>query len=158
MRVDFYHLQSSPVENAVFMLASKVYGIKKNLLIRTDVPERADSLNEQLWTLAPDSWLPHGSVRNDFADRQPVYLTAGYENPNKASVLMLINTTDAADINAFERVLFVFDGNDENVLANARAFWKSVAAAEDGEAHYWAQNDRGAWEERAKSGRKTADS
>ena len=140
------------------MLAEKVYATGKRLLIKTELTEKAQYLNTLLWTYRPDSWLPHGSVKNDFADRQPVYLTAGYENPNKASVLILINTTDAADINAFERVLFVFDGNDENVLANARAFWKSVASAEDGEAHYWAQNDRGAWEERAKSGRKTADS
>lgn len=155
MRIDFYHLQKSLPEDVVFLLASKVYDSGKKLLIRTDTAERMRHLNEQLWTLRPDSWLPHGSVENNFAGQQPVYLTSGTENPNNAEFLLLINVTDIAACPSFERTLFVFDGNDEAVLNQARAFWKEIVARPDGEAHYWAQNSSGKWEEKASAGQKS---
>lgn len=48
----------------------------------------------------------------------------------------------------YERILNIFDGNDETALNNARAYWKQIKAL-DGELHYWQQNDRGVFEQKA---------
>ena len=65
-------------------------------------------------------------------------------------MLLLVNVPDIDAVKNFERVFFVFDGRDETVLTQARTFWKAVVN-ERGEAHYWAQNDSGKWEEKARA-------
>jgi DNA polymerase-3 subunit chi len=52
---------------------------------------------------------------------------------------------DAAN---YRRIVVLFDGNDEDALALARATWRTVR--ESGyQATYWQQNDSGRWEKKA---------
>ena len=55
---------------------------------------------------------------------------------------------DTETLKQYERILNIFDGNDETALNNARAYWKQIKAL-DGELHYWQQNDRGVFEQKA---------
>ena len=53
----------------------------------------------------------------------------------------------AADA-AYERVILLFDGNDADQLASARAQWKALKD-KGFSLTYWQQNERGGWEKKA---------
>ena len=140
------------MENVLPVLASKVVSSGKRLLINARQKDFAEHVNTLLWTYVPDSWIPHGTVRDGHETTQPVFICEDGQNPNGAQVLMLVDEADVSELAGFERCLFIFDGNAPDVVARARVFWKNVAATDGYEAHYWAQNDSGKWEEKARSG------
>ncbi len=146
--VRFYHLQRRSLEQALPRILEKVLERNWRAVVRAGSPERVDALNQHLWTYDAASFLPHGSARDGFADQQPVWLTCEDENPNGATVLILVDGVDAASATAFELVCDLFDGNDAEAVLAARERWKRCKAA--GHAlTYWQQNDRGGWEKRA---------
>jgi len=148
MRVDFYHLQKSTLEQTLPVLAEKVYATGKRLLIKTGMPEQADYLNTLLWTYRPDSWLPHGTTADGFEAEQPVFITTAEDNPNHAEMVMLTDGGTIEEVSPFERCLNLFNGHDDAAVQNARELWK--AAVDAGcEAYYWQQNDAGKWEMKA---------
>lgn len=148
MRIDFYHLQLSTLEQVLPVLAQKVYTTGKKLLIKTDLPEKADFINSLLWTYDPDSWLPHGTSADGFETEQPVFISADLNNPNHAEMIMLTDGGTIEEISSFERCLNLFNGHDEAAVQSARELWK--AAVQNGfEAYYWQQNDNGKWEMKA---------
>ncbi|MBO4520493.1 MAG: DNA polymerase III subunit chi [Alphaproteobacteria bacterium] len=148
MRVDFYHLQQSTLEQTLPVLAEKVYASGKRLLIKTEMAEKADYINTLLWTYKPDSWLPHGSETDGFEAEQPVLITSEENNSNQAEMIMLTDGGTVEEICAFERCLNLFDGHDDAAVQKARNLWKAVVDAGH-EAYYWQQNDAGKWEMKA---------
>jgi DNA polymerase IIIc chi subunit len=65
------------------------------------------------------------------------------------AVLFLVEGASVPDdAAAYQRLVLLFDGNDEDALAAARADWKRVKAAGH-EATYWQQDTRGRWEKKA---------
>ena len=147
-RVDFYHLQSQPLENVLPKLLEKAYATGKSTLLRIGNEERVEFLNGILWTYSDQSFLPHGSKKDGNAELQPIWLTSGTDNPNMASLLFLVDGAAASmdELGKFMRVFNVFDGNSEESLAQARAFWKNCKASGN-ECHYWKQSPSGAWSE-----------
>jgi DNA polymerase-3 subunit chi len=76
-----------------------------------------------------------------------VLLTTELANPNKADALFLIDGAEAGALDGFTRCILLFDGRDEDALAQARKRWKEVKAL-GLPASYWRQADRG-WEKQA---------
>jgi DNA polymerase-3 subunit chi len=148
MRVDFYHLQSSPLERALPMLLERVLGAGQRAVVMAASEARVDALANMLWTYNPNSWLPHGTSRDGFDALQPVWLTDKEENPNDARVLVLTDGMAAGFMARFERCLDLFDGTSEEAVTQARARW-SAAKAEGHDLHYWQQNPAGGWSEKA---------
>lgn len=150
-RVDFYHLQSQPLEAILPKLLEKAYATGKSTLLRIGNDERVDFLNAMLWTYSDQSFLPHGSRKDGNAELQPIWLTSGTDNPNMASLLFLVDgaVATAAELEKFNRVFNIFDGHSEDAVKQARAFWKEAKAA-GYECHYWQQNAQGAWNEAGK--------
>jgi len=147
-RIDFYHLTKSTLEEALPKLVSKAFETGKKIKIKVGNELRVDFLNTSLWTFDEESFLPHGTKKDGFCDMQPIYLSADDENPNEATLLFL---TDGADVlpetaSNFERIFYVFAGNNENELSKARTAFK---AFKNGfERHYWQQTPIGKWEEK----------
>ena len=62
---------------------------------------------------------------------------------------------DGADIEAalaaapapYERIVFLFDGNDEEAVKDARALWKRLKPGDHSLA-YWQQTEEGRWARR----------
>ena len=148
-RVDFYHLQKQSLEQVLPLLLTKAYETGKHVLLKVGTPERVEFLNSMLWTYAEESFLPHGSKKDGFADEQPIWLTAEDDNPNNAEFLFLVDGAEA-DISAianFERVFNIFDGNVAAALAQARNQWKNYKNA-GLEVYYWQQTAAGKWEQK----------
>ena len=151
MRVDFYHLQKSPLDAVLPVLAQKAYATGKRLLIKTDLAPKAEHINTLLWTFDPASWVPHGAASDGYESEQPVFVADGEGNPNNAEMIMLTDGGTIDEIKPFERCLNLFDGHDETAVRQARELWKAVVAAGH-EAYYWQQNDSGKWEMKESKG------
>jgi DNA polymerase-3 subunit chi len=68
---------------------------------------------------------------------------------NQAAVRFLVDgATMPADISGYERIVVLFDGQDEPALAGARDMWKQVRTGGH-EATYWQQAENGRWEKKA---------
>jgi len=148
-RIDFYHLQKSTLDEALPKLVLKAYETGKKIKIKVGNDLRVDFLNTLLWTFEDESFLPHGTKKDGFADMQPVYISSDDDNPNDAVFLFLVEAADITPEDAlnFERIFYIFSGNNENELTKARTIWKAFAN-NDFERHYWQQNIEAKWEEK----------
>jgi DNA polymerase-3 subunit chi len=146
--IGFYHLQRSPLERALPRLLEKVLAAGKRAVLKAGSEDRVEALNSLLWTYDQRGFLPHGSRKDGYADRQPVWLTDLEDNPNGASVLILTDGATSERVGSYERCLDMFDGNDPDAVAAARARWQAYKEA--GHAvTYWQQTERGGWEKKA---------
>ena len=145
----FYHLQRQPLEVVLPMLLKKSLERGWRALVRGTSEERLAVLDDHLWTFSDESFLPHGTDREPDAADHPVILTLGEGNSNGASVLFLVEGAPVPeDASAYQRLVLLFDGNDEDALAAARQQWKGVKAG-GFDATYWQQDGRGRWEKKA---------
>ena len=146
--IGFYHLTRTPLADALPKLLERVLAAGKRALVRAGSPERVEFLNAALWTYDAASFLPHGTAREGDAPDQPIWLTAGNDNPNGAQVLILTDGAEPGDLAGWERCLEMFDGNDPAAVEAARGRWKAYKDA--GHAlTYWQQSERGGWEKKA---------
>lgn len=145
----FYHLDSRPLEAVLPPLLQKTLERGWTAVVQAGSAERVDALDTHLWTFADESFLPHGTGADGYAPEHPIFLTTDHANPNGASVRFLVDrAAPPDDVGVYERLVLVFDGNDPEALADARAAWKSLKEA--GHAvTYWQQTARGGWERKA---------
>ena len=152
--IRFYHLTKSRLDDALTRLLRSVVDRHDRAVVMTGSGERAEALNAYLWSYDAASFLPHGSARDGNAAEQPIYLTASFENPNGAKLLMLCDGAEppaASDLAAqgFDMVCTLFNGQDEEALAAARSSWRTYKMAEQ-HLVYYQQDEDGAWVEKAR--------
>ena len=145
--IGFYHLLHTPLEAALPRLLGKALERGMRAVVMAGSAERVKTLDGVLWTFDQGSFLPHGTAREGRPEAQPVYLTAAEENPNGASLLVLTDGVEPGFIGDFERCLDLFDGNDEQAVADARARWKRFKTAGH-DLTYWQQTDAGGWQKK----------
>lgn len=149
MDISFYHLTSSPLEKALPALLEKmVQSGKRGVLLCRD-EERLSQIDNTLWTFSTKRVVPHGNHNEPYKEDQPLYLTPKEENPNGASILITVDGYDGAFKDGFERVIDMFDGDDEDALSAARSRWKSYKDVGNDKLTYWKQTDDGKWEQGA---------
>ncbi|MCH8182868.1 MAG: DNA polymerase III subunit chi [Proteobacteria bacterium] len=144
----FYHLERAPLERVLPRLLERVLGSGLRAVILAGSPERVEQLGSLLWTYDPASFLAHGTAKDGFAGDQPVFLTTDEENPNAATVLVLLDGVDAEFKGGFERCLDLFDGKDSGAVDAARSRWRA-AQGPGNTVKYWKQDDAGRWEQAA---------
>jgi DNA polymerase-3 subunit chi len=145
MRVDFYHLQTSPIEKALPQLLVRALQAGHRAVVMAASEDRVEALANVLWTYDPDSWLPHGSAKDGSPADQPVWLTDRDENPNAARLLFLTDGMSSERLAEFDRCLDLFDGANADATTAARARWAAAKSAGH-EMHYWQQTENG-WKE-----------
>jgi DNA polymerase-3 subunit chi len=143
----FYHLERTGLEQALPELLEKTLQRGWKAVVRTREPQRVEHLDGWLWSYRDDSFLPHAPADEPGAARQPVLLTTGFENPNAADALFLVDGADPGELAGYARCVVLFDGANEAQLATARAQWSQVKA-KGLPASYWKQQGRG-WEKQA---------
>ncbi|MDR3325967.1 MAG: DNA polymerase III subunit chi [Rhodospirillaceae bacterium] len=145
--IGFYNLKKTTLERALLQLLKKILQMNERVVIMTGSKERVDFLDQLLWTSDANSWIPHGTSCDEEIDCQPIYLTDEDENPNNATILLLIDGAVSCKLMDFSRCLILFDGKDENVLQMQRIFWKKWKNP-GVNFIYYQQNDHGAWQEK----------
>ena len=147
--VAFYHLTRAPLAVALPKLMDRVLAAGMRAVVWVPDTATAKAVDEALWTADPDSFIPHGTKATGHAADQPIYISTEGDNPNAATVLVVVNGAAATPeaMAPFDRTLVMFDGNDDAELATARDRWKAGKDA----GHtltYWQQGDTGGWQKK----------
>lgn len=146
--VRFYHLKTQTLDEALPNLVMKAYDNgKKRIVIRMADKNTVEKMSTTLWTFNPNAFLPHGSAKDGYPDKQPIWLTDTDENPNSANILIAGNAV-ANDVSGFELVCEMFADHEPDAVQEARARWKAYKDA----GHtitYWQQTEKGGWEQKA---------
>lgn len=151
--IHFYHLQIHPLERALPKLLEKSLERDWHVCLQMRTPEKCAALNDLLWNVGEDGFLPHGTAEDGDVEFQPIYLTTGSENPNGAQIRFFVECAQiapalAASAEPYERIVIMFDGNDETELNDARAQWKALK--DTGlPMSYHQQTENGGWEKKA---------
>jgi DNA polymerase-3 subunit chi len=145
----FYQLQRQPLERVLPTLLEKSLERSWRVVVQASSEERVEALDAQLWTYRDESFLPHGTWRETNANEQPILITLNDDNPNGADLRFLIDGAPVpADVEAYQRVVLMFDGEDPDAVEAARARW-SEAKAKGLEATYWQSDEQGRWQRKA---------
>jgi DNA polymerase-3 subunit chi len=144
--IGFYHLLATSLERALPRLLERARAGGYRILVRAASPERIEHLSSLLWTYDEASFLAHGSAKDGYAANQPIWLSEQEENPNGATMLVLVDGVDATDHASFTRIADLFDGNDAAAVQSARERWRR-AAAQGHTLTYWQQTETG-WEKK----------
>jgi DNA polymerase-3 subunit chi len=145
----FYHLLRKPLEKALPELLEKSYERGWRVVVQAGSDERVDALDAHLWTYNDSSFLPHGTARDSEAAAQPILLTTADHNPNGATVRFLIDGVPMPpDAASYDRIVLLFDGEDDDAVAAARSRW-SEAKAQGFDVTYWQPDEQGRWVKRA---------
>jgi DNA polymerase-3 subunit chi len=144
----FYHLQDMTLENVLPPLLEKSLERGWRVVVQSTSEERADALDAHLWTYRDDSFLPHTTWRAGDAEDHPIVLAVEEDNPNRANVRFLIDSARLPeDSGSYERIVLVFNGDDSEALAAARAAWTDCKTR-GFEVTYWQADERGRWQRR----------
>jgi DNA polymerase III subunit chi len=145
----FYHLQGQKLEGVLPTLLDKSLERGWRVVVQGSSEERIEALDAHLWTYRDDGFLPHGTWREAEAAEQPVLLTVNDSNPNAATVRFLVDGAALpADADAYQRIVLIFNGDDDDAVAAARVHWTD-AKAKGFEATYWQPDDSGRWVKKA---------
>ena len=144
--IGFYHLLSTSLERALPRLLERARAQGHPIVVKAGSAERVAQLDTALWTYDESSFLAHGRAPDANPAAQPIWLTDRDENPNRATMLVLVDGAESDDLAAFARCADLFDGNDEDAVTAARRRWRR--AREAGHSlTYWQQTAAG-WEKR----------
>jgi DNA polymerase-3 subunit chi len=145
----FYHLQNQPLDRVLPTLLEKSLERGWRVIVQSLSDERVEALDAHLWTYNDSSFLPHGTLKGGDAGDQPILLTVESDNRNAANVRFLIDGAPLPDdAENYDRIVLIFDGEDEEAVAAARARW--TEAKEKGfAATYWQPDEQGRWVKKA---------
>lgn len=145
----FYHLQRQPLERVLPQLLERSVERGWRAIVQAASDERVEALDTHLWTYRDDSFLPHGTARDSDTAAQPILLTTSDHNPNGAKVRFLIDDAPMpVDAGDYDRIVLLFDGEDEDAVAAARVRW-GEAKAQGHEVTYWQPDEQGRWIKKA---------
>jgi len=148
VRVDFYQLGDVPLEQVIASLAQKVLDSGERLLILAGEEPFLARLDRMLWDQGRTSFLPHGIAGNGDDSRQPILLSTSPDPANGARNLLIADGEWRDSAFSFNRAFYLFDAN---TLQRARSAWRSLAARDEAERHFWKRQD-GRWVEQELAG------
>jgi DNA polymerase-3 subunit chi len=141
----FYHLQNQTIERVLPPLLEKSLARGWRVVVQCASDERAEALDAHLWTYRDDAFLPHGTHREAAAADQPILITIHDHNPNGAAVRFLVDGAPLpADAAGYERLVLIFNGEDDEALKVARERWTAAKAA-GLVVTYWQADEDGRW-------------
>jgi DNA polymerase-3 subunit chi len=146
--VYFYHLERRTLEEVLPSLLERSLARGWRATVQASSEQRVEALDTLLWTYREESFLAHGTARDGHLEAQPIYLTAGSDNPNGAQVRFLVDGAEIDDVAAYARIVYVFEGRDDGAVSQARASWQR-AKAQGFAVSYWQQDADGSWQQKA---------
>lgn len=144
----FYHHTERRLEDTLPPLLERSLERGWRVAVEMRDADLMEKLDQHLWTYREDSFLPHGTEAAPSPEAQPVLLTTSPENRNRADVRFLVGGAAAENVDAYQRLVFLFDGLDPDQVEHARGEWKRLKAAGH-QLTYWQQNGQGRWEKKA---------
>jgi DNA polymerase III subunit chi len=143
----FYHLETQPLDRVLPVLIEKSLERDWHVIVETGSDERAEAIDNLLWTYKDDSFLPHALAGGDADHLQPVLITTKPHNPNEAEIRFFVDRAVPTDVAGYQRVVYMFSGHDPDAVSEARVAWKALKPGN--ELTYWQQDANGRWVKKA---------
>lgn len=149
----FYHLERRTLDDVLPGMIEKTLERGWRALIRVESSDRADAIDNLLWTYNEQTFLPHAQAGECDPKRQPVLITVEDDNLNGANVFFLVGGAappawSEAATKSLTRVVMMFDGRDGEQVGRARTAW-SAAKAAGHDVTYWKESAAGKFEKQA---------
>jgi DNA polymerase-3 subunit chi len=123
-RVSFYLLKGSlEHDRQVFAcrLIEKAYKQGHHIYIHTDNAEKAELVNQILWSFRADSFVPHQLIDAPNADNCPVLIGHNAKPPRLMDLLINLGSEQPVFFSQFERVAeFVNDDKQLKIMGRER--------------------------------------
>ena len=146
MQVDFYHRGQTPVEQVIASLAGKLLAQDARLLVVAEDETLLARLDRLLWDQGTANFLPHALAGGADDARQPILLSTSPDAPNLARNMLIADGEWREAALGYDRAFYVFD---DATLEGARMAWKLLSGRDGVERRFWAQDERGRWQEKA---------
>lgn len=144
----FYHLSTTRLKDVLPGLLEKSLARGWRAVVHGGNNGHLEALDVSLWSYREESFLPHASNASGKGAEQPIWLTTEDDNPNQAAIRFLIDGAAVDNVADYDRLVYLFDDNDDDALNHARSRWKIEKEAGH-DVTYWTQNERGGWEKKA---------
>ncbi len=147
----FYHLTEGDAVDVLPMLLEKTLGRGWRAAVQCRDDAQLARLDDALWTYRDESFLPHGRADHPHAPRQPILLSLDGGRANGAQALFVLGSgpsaadgsPDATEENV-ERVVILFEDNDDDMRGWARHRWRALSQA-GADVSYWRRGPDGRW-------------
>ena len=146
--VRFYHLKHKSADRALPEILEKALERGYRVVVKHGDEKALKSLNDSLWTYRPESFIPHGSAKEGFAEDQPIWLTMEDENPNEATVLITLGGATPANEENYNLYCDILEDHNPEAIGRSRERWKTYKD-KGYEVTYWQQDERGQWLKKA---------
>jgi DNA polymerase-3 subunit chi len=151
LEIQFYHLLSTPLEQALPKLMAKAYERGMTAQVFGE-KETLETLDKAMWTFNPASFIPHGTWLDPYPDKQPILLNTTLAPLNKSRFLVITNghelTEEEQEDHEFERIFDIFDGTDDEKVQEARTRWKHYKDR-GWRLNYVRQSEDGSWSKKS---------
>ncbi len=121
MRVDFYHLSATSLERTLPSICERLLGAGERLLVVT-APEQVAALDRELWTHAPESFLPHAAAGSDREANQPILIASEVSPANHARNIALADGRWRDAALGFDRAFYFFDSATIDDARTSKSF------------------------------------
>lgn len=125
--IGFYQVRDpmpSTTDKTLAHLLEKVVSSGHRVLVVCPNAQRAERIDDMLWTYKEESFLPHGLESDGVhLEKQPILVTTKPENANGADVLVTVSGAQGGSAHDYTRAIDIFEGH-ENQVAKARERWK----------------------------------
>lgn len=148
----FYHLTETTLEKVLPGLLEKSLSRGWTAVVQVGSSEKVEALDAHLWSYKDESFLAHGFNLDGTEALQPIWLTTQDDNPNGAKIRFLTGGAQIDDPSDYDRIVYMFDGHNNEAVEHARTRWKFHKDKSDVSGHeqtYWQQNANGGWEKKA---------
>jgi DNA polymerase-3 subunit chi len=115
IRVDFYLLtdnQPEAVDWVACRLLEKAYLRGHKVFVSCESQDKAERLDELLWTYKDDSFIPHNLQGEGPEPPPPVHISYGSEPRGFHDILLNMATTVPSYFSQFRRVIEIVSAND----------------------------------------------
>lgn len=146
MKVDFYHLAGGQLDAVLARIAGRLVDEGERLLVVSGDAGQRRALDQALWAVPPESFLPHAQSGTGEDADQPVLIADMPVAANAARNVALVDGVWREEALGFARAFHFFD---DGAIDAARAAWRALAGHADVERRFWKQNDAGKWEQAA---------
>ncbi|WP_336276260.1 DNA polymerase III subunit chi [Bartonella sp. CB178] len=144
MDILFYHLMLSTLEDILPTLVERALMRFSKVTIQCVSKEQCEAIDTRLWVYSDESFIGHGTESDKHQNFHPVFLTTGQDNPNNSKIRFLTEGAVCSSIDAYQRLVVIFDGRNDEQLRLARAQWKKYKT-EDYNLTYWQQTEGRSW-------------
>lgn len=146
--VRFYHLTKKTLEQALPDLLERVLDLGRKAVIKVANDEAIPPMSKHLWVCRRGGFFPHGVEGDSHPDYDPLWLTSKDDNPIGANTLVLTQGVEASNVEDYEIVCEMLNGQNDNEVKAARERWK-IYKDQGLELTYWQQSEKGAWDKKA---------